>query len=140
MQDTAVKSGLAALCAVSGMAALGLTDNFVPFITERGSLWQFHFVRGLLAVAILMVLAAFGFGILRPRRFWAVAARSLFQADVDLFRLSGLSAHRSGGCRALHLASFRADDLGPVSGQARGTVAVGSRGRGLCRGLDGDPP
>ncbi|MEP3687211.1 MAG: DMT family transporter [Sulfitobacter dubius] len=84
MQEAAVKSGLAALCAVSGMAALGLTDNFVPFITERGSLWQFHFVRGVMAVAILMVLAAFGFGILRPRRFWAVAGRSLFQAGAML--------------------------------------------------------
>lgn len=84
MQDAAVKSGLAALCAVGGMAALGLTDNFVPFITERGSLWQFHFVRGLMAVAILVVLAAFGFGILRPRRFWAVAGRSLFQAGAML--------------------------------------------------------
>lgn len=84
MRDTAVKSGLAALCAVSGMAALGLTDNFVPFITERGSLWQFHFLRGLMAVAILMVLAALGFGILRPRRFWAVAGRSLFQAGAML--------------------------------------------------------
>ena len=75
---------IAALCAVSGMAALGLTDNFVPFITERGSLWQFHFVRGVMAVAILMVLAALGFGILRPRRFWAVAGRSLFQAGAML--------------------------------------------------------
>lgn len=84
MQDVAVKSGMAALCAVGGMAALGLTDNFVPFITERGSLWQFHFVRGIMAVAILAVLAAFGLGIFRPLRFWAVVGRSLFQAGAML--------------------------------------------------------
>lgn len=84
MQDVAVKPGLAAICAVGGMAALGLTDNFVPYISERGSLWQFHFVRGIMAVAILAVLAAIGFGILRPQRFWAVVGRSLFQSGAML--------------------------------------------------------
>ncbi|MEX3316825.1 DMT family transporter [Sulfitobacter sp. PS-8MA] len=84
MQDTAVKSGLAALCVIGGTAALGLTDNFVPYISERGSLWQFHFVRGIMAVALLAVLAALGFGFLRPRRFWAVAGRSLFQSGAML--------------------------------------------------------
>tara|TARA_R110002049_G_scaffold23781_5_gene84552 strand:+ start:4041 stop:4958 length:918 start_codon:yes stop_codon:yes gene_type:complete len=79
-----MKSGLAAVFVVAGMATLGLTDNFVPFITERGSLWQFHMLRGIMAVAILAVIAALGLGILRPRRVLAVLGRSLFQAGAML--------------------------------------------------------
>ena len=83
MQDAAVKSGLAALCAVSGMAALGLTDNFVPFITERGSLWQFHFVRGVMAVAFLPLLAGALYAI------GAVATRAWCEGESTMVMTAG---------------------------------------------------
>lgn len=67
----------AALFIVSGMAALGLADNFTLYITEDGSLWQFHLLRSLFALLILAVIAVVGVGTLRPRRFWAVGARSV---------------------------------------------------------------
>jgi drug/metabolite transporter (DMT)-like permease len=73
------------------MAALGLTDNFVPYISERGSLWQFHFVRSLMAFAILGALVAFGFGVLRPKRWLAVLGRSFFQAGAMLIYFGCLS-------------------------------------------------
>ncbi len=84
METNVVKPGLAALSVLGGMAALGLTDNFVPYITGRGSLWQFHMLRGVLAVALLAAIAAFGFGVLRPRRVVAVLGRSMFTAGAML--------------------------------------------------------
>lgn len=73
------------------MAALGLTDNFVPYISERGSLWQFHFVRSLMAFVVLAVFVALGIGSLRPLRPLAVLGRSFFQAGAMLIYFGCLS-------------------------------------------------
>ena len=86
-----VKPGLAALSILCGMFTLGVTDNFVPYLTEAGSLWQFHFVRGLMGVAILAVLAAVGFGLIRPKRTIAVLGRSFFPACAMLIYFGCLS-------------------------------------------------
>lgn len=74
----------AALAILAGMMTLGLTDNFVPYVTEAGSLWQFHLLRGLMALAMMGVVAAVGLGQMRPKRIGAVAARSVFQAGAML--------------------------------------------------------
>ncbi|UWR13146.1 DMT family transporter [Sulfitobacter mediterraneus] len=73
------------------MAALGLTDNFVPHISERGSLWQFHLVRSVMAFVVLGAVVAFGFGSLRTKRPVAVLGRSLFQAGAMLIYFGCLS-------------------------------------------------
>ncbi len=91
METNVVKPGLAALSVLGGMAALGLTDNFVPYITGRGSLWQFHMVRSLMAFGILGVVVALGFGALRPKKPIAVLGRSLFQAGAMLIYFGCLS-------------------------------------------------
>jgi drug/metabolite transporter (DMT)-like permease len=82
---------MAALSVLAGMFVLGLTDNFVPFISERGSLWQFHMIRSVMALALLGAVVALGFGALRPRRPGAVIARSLFQAGAMLIYFGCLS-------------------------------------------------
>ena len=71
----------AVLYIIAGMAVLGLNDNFIPYIAPEGSLWQFHLLRGLLALGVLGVI---GWGSLRPKRLWAVVGRSLFQAGSML--------------------------------------------------------
>ena len=86
-----MKPGLAALSILGGMATLGLTDNFVPHISERGSLWQFHFVRSLMAFAILIGVVALGYGSLRAKRPLAVLGRSFFQAGAMLIYFGCLS-------------------------------------------------
>ena len=91
MNEQSVKPGLAALSVLGGMATLGLTDNFVPFISERGSLWQFHFVRSLMAFAILGLIVAMGLGVIRPLRMVAVLGRSFFQAGAMLIYFGCLS-------------------------------------------------
>lgn len=86
-----IKPGIAAISVLAGMATLGLTDNFVPYISERGSLWQFHMLRSLMAFAVLGVVVALGFGVLRPKRPIAVIGRSLFQAGAMLIYFGCLS-------------------------------------------------
>ena len=66
------------------MATLGLSDNFVPYVAADGSLWQFHLLRGTLALGGLGLIALLGWGTLRPKRPWAVFGRSFFQAGSML--------------------------------------------------------
>ena len=73
------------------MATLGLTDNFVPYLSERGSLWQFHLLRSGMALALLGLIALLGLGVLRPLRPVAVIGRSLFQALAMLIYFGCLS-------------------------------------------------
>ena len=91
MSTTEVKPGAAAAVILAGMATLGLTDNFVPYISERGSLWQFHFVRSIMAMAVLIPVALLGYGTLRAKRPLAVLGRSLFQAGAMLIYFGCLS-------------------------------------------------
>jgi drug/metabolite transporter (DMT)-like permease len=70
----------AALAILLGMATLGLSDNLVVYITETGSLWQFHLLRSLMVLAMLALAAALGRGVMRPKRWGAVAGRSMMQA------------------------------------------------------------
>ena len=72
MSDTALRPGLAALSILGGMFTLGITDNFVPYISETGSLWQFHMLRGAISVVLLALVAGLGFGVIRPVSWRAV--------------------------------------------------------------------
>lgn len=85
------KPGVAALSVLAGMATLGLTDNFVPYISERGSLWQFHFIRSLMAFAVLGCIVALGYGRFRALNPLGVIGRSFFQATAMLIYFGCLS-------------------------------------------------
>lgn len=91
MTNQATKSGMAAASVLGGMATLGLTDNFVPFISERGSLWQFHFIRSLMSFVILAGFVALGYGSFHMNRPLAVLARSFFPASAMLIYFGCLS-------------------------------------------------
>ncbi|KIN61963.1 putative transporter, DME family, DMT superfamily protein [Sulfitobacter noctilucicola] len=86
-----LKPGVAAASVLAGMFTLGLTDNFVPYISERGSLWQFHFVRSIMVLGLLVIIVASGFGSLRANRPMAVIGRSLFPASAMLIYFGCLS-------------------------------------------------
>lgn len=77
-QDTAKTR--AALFVLLGMATLGLGDNFLLMVTEASSLWQFHVLRSGMALAMMGGVAALGYGVIWPKRFGAVLARSVMQA------------------------------------------------------------
>ena len=76
---------LAAAAAILGYAIIiGFTDNFVRVIAADSGLWQFHALRGVMAMAILG-LAARPLGLrLAPQNLGAVAGRSLIHGCAML--------------------------------------------------------
>ncbi|MEM6307080.1 MAG: DMT family transporter [Pseudomonadota bacterium] len=76
----------AILCVLWGMAILAFIDNTVPLISDQISLWQFHFLRSLLAVPLLaLVLMALGLR-LQAKRWWAIAVRAgLLAASMVIY-------------------------------------------------------
>lgn len=57
METPANRPVLAAVLVLSAMAMFGLIDNFMRLAAETGGLWQFHLLRALVAL-VLIVLAA----------------------------------------------------------------------------------
>lgn len=84
MQQGVDRPMAAAGAILFAMAFLGLIDNLVTVIARDIGLWQFHFMRALMALPMLAALTAFGVGRLRARRAWAVALRGGFTAAAML--------------------------------------------------------
>ena len=80
----------AALMCMSGMALFGLIDNFMAQAAAVGGLWQFHALRGALAVAILIPLALVLRARLRPLRPGRVAIRTACNAGAMLIYFGSL--------------------------------------------------
>jgi len=57
------------------MAMLGLFDNLIALLARDMGLWQFHFLRAVLAISGLGIMARLGLIDLSARRRWAVALR-----------------------------------------------------------------
>ncbi|GHE89562.1 membrane protein [Aliiroseovarius zhejiangensis] len=66
------------------MFLLGFFDNFVTLIAQDLGLWQFHLMRAIMAVGILMLLSRYGHARLAPVRLWAVMVRGGFAAVAML--------------------------------------------------------
>ena len=66
----------AAISMLFAMTVIGLIDNFVAIISTHVGLWQFHAMRSTLMVPLLVAMAAFGLGSLRPNNWRPVFARA----------------------------------------------------------------
>lgn len=71
---------LAAMLVLGGMALFGLIDNFMRLAAETGGLWQFHFLRAIVALVILVPLALVLRAPLRPRAPGRVFLRSVLNS------------------------------------------------------------
>ena len=70
---------------------IGFTDNFVKVIAQDAGLWQFHFTRTCMAMAIL-ALAVPMFGLkVRPVHLWAVVARSAIHGTAMVIYFGALA-------------------------------------------------
>jgi drug/metabolite transporter (DMT)-like permease len=76
MQRDTSRPVTAALLVLASMALFGLIDNFMRLAAETGGLWQFHFLRAVAALAILVPLAVLFGARLRPRAPGRVLLRS----------------------------------------------------------------
>ncbi len=72
---------------ILSMADLGLVDNFMRSIADEAGLWQFHFMRSILVVLVLLVLSRITGWRIRPRNWRAVAARSFFFSSAMILYL-----------------------------------------------------
>ena len=63
---------------VTGMAIVGIIDNFMKFIAVEISLWQFHFMRSMIAVPVVVIFGLMVGWDLKPCRLWPVLARNMF--------------------------------------------------------------
>ena len=91
MSDTPNRT-LAAFGAVLVYASvIAFTDNYVRVIARDGGLWQFHATRTLMAFAILGLIAL-PLGLrLRPKRPWAVLARSAIHGAAMVIYFGALA-------------------------------------------------
>jgi drug/metabolite transporter (DMT)-like permease len=76
MQRDTSRPVLASLLVLGAMALFGLIDNFMRLAAETGGLWQFHFLRAIIALVILVPLAWMLGATLRPRAPGRVMLRS----------------------------------------------------------------
>jgi len=68
-----LKSGI---LLASGISMLGVSDSLVPLISNDTGLGQFHFLRSIIAViGVILIARKTGLG-LWPKRWWLVLARS----------------------------------------------------------------
>lgn len=66
----------AALSILGAMAIIGFIDSFVVVIAAEAGVWQFHFVRSLMALPMILVVARLGVGHVRPVNWAGVVGRS----------------------------------------------------------------
>ena len=75
-----------AVLLVTGISILGLSDNFVPYVSQDIGLGQFHFMRSFSALVCILVLAALTGFSLRPVNWPAVLIRTvLLAASMGLY-------------------------------------------------------
>ena len=75
----------AAISMIGAMLVLGFTDNFIVFIAEVVSLWQFQIIRAIIALPLIACIAYFWKITIWPKRNWAVAFRSLLLTIAMIF-------------------------------------------------------
>jgi drug/metabolite transporter (DMT)-like permease len=90
MEPGTDRTALAAALTVGTMALYGLIDNFMRLAAAEGGLWQFHFLRAGLALAILVPVARILGAPLRPRRPFRVLARSLLNSGAMVIYFGAL--------------------------------------------------
>lgn len=81
----------AAARVLAGMFIIGFIDNFVVVIARDGGVWQFHLIRGGMAVLLIILSARLVRWPLRVGRVWAVALRSLFNSLAMLIYFGALA-------------------------------------------------
>ncbi len=79
------------LIIVGSMSVIGLVDNFIRHIAAEAGIWQFYLLRAILAVAIIAIYCAWKKQSMMPKRFWAVALRSIAAASAILIYFGSLS-------------------------------------------------
>lgn len=76
---------------VCAMAVIGVIDNFIFHFAGEIGLWQFHLIRSLVALPVIVALSLLGLGQLVYLRLWAVLLRSVLVTTAVMFYFSALA-------------------------------------------------
>ena len=76
--DQKTNTALSIIFMITGMAVVGVIDNFIKFIATEISLWQFHFLRSLIAVPVIIAFGLIVGWDLKPKRVGRVLGRNMF--------------------------------------------------------------
>ncbi len=89
---TVDRPGHAATIMVGALFLLAFQDSVVKLTSSELSLWQFQVIRAGLNVILLLLLTRviWGASCPPPKRFWAVALRSLFLVGAMVFYFGGI--------------------------------------------------
>lgn len=82
---------LAPLLMLAAMSIIGVIDNLIAVIARDLGLWQFYFLRGLMALPCVWVLSRIGLGRWQPARWRAVALRAVLLSVAMIFYFSALA-------------------------------------------------
>jgi len=89
--DSDDRPALAAGLLMAALALLSLQDSFVKQLSYEMSLWQFQALRSLINLAFALGICALIIRRFeRPKRTWAIAARSTVHATTMLFFFGGV--------------------------------------------------
>ncbi len=72
----------AAILVLGAMGLFGLIDNFIRLIAVDHGLWEFHFLRAVVALAVLIPFAALRGISVRPKHWGRVIGRSLLNSGT----------------------------------------------------------
>jgi drug/metabolite transporter (DMT)-like permease len=84
-------SALAPLLMLAAMSIIGVIDNLIAVIARDMGLWQFYFLRGLMALPCVLVLSRIGLGRWQPAKWRAVALRAVLLSVAMVFYFSALA-------------------------------------------------
>ena len=82
VMDQNSNTAMSIIFMITGMAIVGIIDNFMKFIAIEISLWQFHFLRSLIAVPVIVIFALLVGWDLKPKRLWPVLGRNIFLSEA----------------------------------------------------------
>lgn len=136
-----------ALWIVGGMAVIAVSDNFIPAVAERMSLWQFHILRSAMVLALGLALTlALGRGALWiPQDARRVAERSALSVLALMLYFAALPAVGIAQAAAgLFTSPLWLVGIALASGEGAGprriaAVAIGFLGTCLVLGIGAQP-
>ena len=75
----------------SAMAMIAFVDSFFIRIAESAGLWQFHLLRALIALPLMLIVSRLAGIAILPRKFWPVLARAMAVSVSMLFYFGSLA-------------------------------------------------
>ena len=91
-----------------GMLILAIGDNYIRFLTDQVGLWQFHLIRSLIAIPLLILFSIYkNWLIIFPKNFKLVFYRTALMVIAMLIYFGCLAfSNLTSCCRTFYFSFF----------------------------------